>query len=100
MAAAQDIGLAHLVDTTISVVTNDGKIIVGILRGYDQATNLILEECHERVYSSKSGVEQHMLGLYLIRGDNIAVIGELDEEVDSKIDFSQVRAAPLKSILH
>ena len=25
----------------------------GILRGYDQATNLILDECHERVYSSK-----------------------------------------------
>ena len=25
----------------------------GTLRGYDQATNLILDECHERVYSSK-----------------------------------------------
>lgn len=24
----------------------------GILRGYDQATNLILEDCHERVYSA------------------------------------------------
>lgn len=27
--------------------------VQGILRGYDQATNLILDECHERVYSSK-----------------------------------------------
>lgn len=27
----------------------------GTLRGYDQATNLILDECHERVYSSKAG---------------------------------------------
>ena len=25
----------------------------GILRGFDQATNMILDECHERVYSSK-----------------------------------------------
>ena len=27
----------------------------GTLRGYDQATNLILDECHERVYSTKVG---------------------------------------------
>ena len=25
----------------------------GLLRGYDQATNLILDECHERVFSVK-----------------------------------------------
>ena len=36
---------------TIAVITNDGRSIVGILRGYDQATNIILDECHERVYS-------------------------------------------------
>lgn len=26
-----------------------------MLRGYDQVINLILDECHERVYSSKVG---------------------------------------------
>lgn len=84
-------------------------LLQGTLRGYDQATNLILDECHERVYSSKvgqrvgpaarlgishapaasgpgvdppprplasctpqqSGVEQLVLGLYVIRGDNM-----------------------------
>lgn len=30
-------------------------LVQGTLRGYDQATNLILDECHERVYSSKVG---------------------------------------------
>ncbi len=39
---------------TIAVVTNDGRNIVGVLRGYDQATNLILDECHERVYSMQA----------------------------------------------
>ena len=29
-------------------------VLQGTLRGYDQATNLILDECHERVYSSKA----------------------------------------------
>ena len=28
-------------------------LLQGILRGYDQATNLILDDCHERVYSTK-----------------------------------------------
>ena len=31
---------------------------MGVLRGYDQTTNLILDEAHERVYSSRAGVEQ------------------------------------------
>ena len=53
-------------DTQISVITNDGRNIIGILRGFDQTTNLILEECFERVYSEDSGVEQAVLGLYII----------------------------------
>lgn len=28
-------------------------IMQGVLRGFDQATNLILDESHERVYSTK-----------------------------------------------
>lgn len=112
---------------TISVITNDGRNIVvrlcliappfsqvlaarraqtlaaqGILRGYDQATNLILDECHERVFSSKvmavlctclalvcllsnkslklrlnvqSGVDQVVLGgLHVVRGDNMCAL--------------------------
>ena len=43
----------------------------GTLKGFDQTINLILDESHERVYSSASGVEQVVLGLYIIRGDNM-----------------------------
>ncbi|KAG6418614.1 hypothetical protein SASPL_120818 [Salvia splendens] len=46
-------GLETLVDQTISIITNDGRNIVGILKGFDQATNIILDESHERVYSTK-----------------------------------------------
>ncbi|KAK6269733.1 hypothetical protein POUND7_006838, partial [Theobroma cacao] len=68
-------GLESLVDRmqTISVITNDGRNIVGILKGFDQATNIILDESHERVYSTKEGVQQLVLGLYIIRGDNMYV---------------------------
>ena len=43
----------------------------GILKGCDQTVNLILENSHERVYSSSAGVEKVPLGLYIIRGDNM-----------------------------
>ena len=55
----------------ITVITNDGRNIVGNLRGFDQTTNLILDECHERIFSPEEGVQQEVLGLYIIRGDNM-----------------------------
>ena len=45
--------------------------IQGTLKGFDQTINLILDESHERVYSTSQGVEQVILGLYIIRGDNV-----------------------------
>ncbi|GFP94279.1 sm-like protein lsm8, partial [Phtheirospermum japonicum] len=62
---------------TISIITNDGRNIVGVLKGFDQATNIILDESHERVYSTKEGVQQLVLGLYIIRGDNMYDIPQL-----------------------
>ncbi|CAN0921807.1 Sm-like protein LSM8 [Linum grandiflorum] len=97
---ATGLGLESLVDQTISVITNDGRNIVGNLKGFDQATNIILDESHERVYSTKEGVQQLVLGLYIIRGDNISVIGELDEDLDAQLDMSNLRAHPLKPVSH
>ncbi|XP_042389157.1 sm-like protein LSM8 isoform X1 [Zingiber officinale] len=126
-------GLESLVNQTISIITNDGRIIVGTLRGFDQATNIILDESHERVYSTRvsyslystvilffflpistfnplclfllsiilqEGVQQLALGLYIIRGDNISVVGELDEELDLVNDLSKIKAHPLKPVIH
>ncbi|CAL5096622.1 unnamed protein product [Urochloa decumbens] len=91
--------LESLVNQVISVITNDGRNIVGTLRGFDQATNIILDESHERVYSTKEGVQQLVLGLYIIRGDNI-VVGEVDEDLDARLDLSKLRAHPLKPVIH
>mmetsp|Transcript_48 Transcript_48/g.117 ORF Transcript_48/g.117 Transcript_48/m.117 type:complete len:96 (+) Transcript_48:53-340(+) len=93
-------GLEEFVDQTVQIATNDGRIIVGMLKGFDQLTNVILDECHERVYSSTQGVDQVVLGLYIVRGDNIAIIGLIDEQKDSKINLSQLRAEPLKPVVH
>ena len=96
----ENTALKEMIGKQISVITCDGRNIVGTLRGYDQVTNVILEECHERVYSLDAGVEQVVLGLYIIRGDNIAIIGEIDPERDAKTDLSKVRAEAMKPVSH
>ncbi|XP_060076424.1 U6 snRNA-associated Sm-like protein LSm8 [Ylistrum balloti] len=92
--------LESYVNHTVSIVTADGRIIVGTLKGFDQTINLILDESHERVYSSSQGVEQVILGLYIIRGDNVAVIGEIDDDTDGGLDFNNIKAEPLNSVIH
>uniref|UniRef100_A0A3P8UTA1 U6 snRNA-associated Sm-like protein LSm8 n=1 Tax=Cynoglossus semilaevis TaxID=244447 RepID=A0A3P8UTA1_CYNSE len=75
-------------------------VFQGTLKGFDQTINLILDESHERVFSSSQGVEQVVLGLYIVRGDNVAVIGEIDEDTDSTLDLGNIRAEPLNSVVH
>ena len=43
---------------------------------------------------------QVVLGLHIVRGDNIAIIGEIDEEIDKRLDLKNVRAEPITSIVH
>ncbi len=70
----------------------------GTLRGCDQVTNIVLEDCHERIYGD--GVEQVLLGLFIVRGDNVAVIGDIDVAKEDKIDFSLVRGTALPAVAH
>mmetsp|Transcript_49374 Transcript_49374/g.130120 ORF Transcript_49374/g.130120 Transcript_49374/m.130120 type:complete len:100 (-) Transcript_49374:68-367(-) len=92
--------LQELLNSQVSVITNDGRILLGILKGLDQKLNVILESCAERVFSKDSGVEQVELGLYIVRGDNIAVVGEVDVDLDSITDWTNLHADPLKHIVH
>lgn len=92
--------LEELVGLTVSVITNDGRNIVGTMKGFDHKTNVILDECHERVYSREAGVEVVELGLYIVRGDNIAVVGELNAEMDAKLDFASLRGDPIPPLTH
>lgn len=39
-------------------------------------------------------------GLYLIRGDNVAVVGLVDEELDESINWPQVRGAVVGGVKH
>lgn len=92
--------LESYIKRTVEVITADGRVIVGTLRGFDQTINLILEESQERVFNISGGVEQVQLGLYIVRGDNVAVIGEVDEELDKQLEFQEMKAEPLNPVSH
>lgn len=64
---------AHLAQAIIDSIDSKTEIKQGVLKGFDQTTNIILQDCHERVFSPTAGVEQVPLGLYIIRGDNMCV---------------------------
>lgn len=40
------------------------------------------------------------LGLYLVRGENVCVVGLVDEALDESIDWTQVRGDPIGTTKH
>lgn len=90
--------LQGYVDRRVLVVLQDGRVIIGTLAGYDQKSNVVLSDSKERVYSTDEPVEEIPLGLYLVKGDQIVLIGELDLEKDESTEPSNIRAEPLPAI--
>ncbi|KAH9919867.1 uncharacterized protein B0H18DRAFT_981749 [Fomitopsis serialis] len=90
--------LQGYVDHRVLLILQDGRAIVGVMAGYDQKSNVVLSDSKERVYSMDDGVEEIPLGLYLVKGDQIVLIGELDEALEQSVDLSTIRAEPLPPI--
>lgn len=94
------------------LLTNDGRIFVGILHGFDSSTNITLITAHERIYSREAGVGVKQLGCQIIRGDMLyisyyilciiirAIVGLIDESVEETIDYENTRANPIPPIMH
>ncbi|KAI5814978.1 hypothetical protein BZA77DRAFT_317257 [Pyronema omphalodes] len=95
--------LGPFVGKTVTILTSDGRILTGQLLGHDQTTNLILSSTVERIFSPPDSEEQSQEvehGLYLIRGDNVAVCGLVDEEREGGIDWTMLKAQPLGGVKH
>lgn len=58
------------------MVLRDGRKVYGILRSYDQFGNMVLDDTIERLYLDLEFAEDH-LGTFLVRGENIVLVGEL-----------------------
>ena len=94
--------LSEWTNKTITILTTDGRLITGILKGYDQLQNLIVSKSYEKVYSTDAPPERVELGLSVVRGDNVAVVAEVDEEDQNgkkEEEEADVRADPIKAIV-
>lgn len=73
------------------LMTNDGRTFRGILKSFDQRTNLILGDCVEHVYpvdaESEGTTQMHEeeMGVYFVRGDNIAMIGQVEPDLEEQV---------------
>eukprot|EP01039_Chlorochromonas_danica_P006384 gene6384-7038_t len=70
--------LADYLDKKLAVLLQDGRYLVGVLRTYDQYLNLVLHRTIERLIFQEFYSETE-IGLYVVRGDNIVLFGEVDE---------------------
>ena len=85
--------LVEQLDRRIMIVLRDGRHLVGVLRSFDQFSNMVVEDTSERrVLHLKKGGDticyytDIQLGLYLIRGDSMVLLGEVDTEENSVQD--------------
>ncbi|GAB2269061.1 Sm-like protein lsm1b [Dionaea muscipula] len=71
--------LATYLDRKLLVLLRDGRKLLGTLRSFDQYANAVLEGAYERVIVGDL-YSDIPLGLYVIRGENVVLIGEVDVE--------------------
>ncbi|KAJ5161538.1 hypothetical protein N7492_006930 [Penicillium capsulatum] len=91
--------LQQYIDKKVLIITVDGRTLLGKLLSTDQTTNLILTETVERIIRTPEDDEpssQIEHGLYLIRGDNVVVCGEVDEKIDADIDWAKVKGEVIR----
>lgn len=67
----------------------DYKVLIGYLRSVDQFGNLLLQGTIERIHIGNEYGDIPR-GIYLVRGENVALCGEIDAELESKQPLKQV----------
>ncbi|KAM3321223.1 sm-like protein LSM1B isoform X1 [Capsicum chacoense] len=71
--------LASYLDRKILILLRDGREFLGTFRSFDQYANIVLEGTLERIMVGNLFCDIP-LGLYIIRGENIMLIGERESD--------------------
>ncbi|GIY55518.1 u6 snRNA-associated Sm-like protein LSm1 [Caerostris darwini] len=86
--------LKHL-DKRILVWLRDGRLFMGKLRSVDQFNNLIMYEATERVYNKKEFGDIPQ-GVLMVRGENIALLGESTDSKDWRYGGEKLLASQVQ----
>lgn len=68
--------LSKYVNEKIRVKFTGGREVTGILKGYDQLLNLVLDEVEEE--ASETSPKPRQLGLVVLRGPTITILSPVD----------------------
>lgn len=88
--------LVEELDKKLLVMLRDGSKILGTLRSFDQFANIVLQDAVERIIvgSSYSDIP---LGLYIVRGENVVLMGEVEEATETQgltmVDNDEIKRA-------
>ena len=99
--------MVEQLDRRLLVILRDGRHLVGILRTFDQFSNMVLQETSERRILVVAGGEEQAedgayagggnggavcyqtdieLGLFVIRGDSVVLFGEVEDDEEGRSD--------------
>ena len=71
--------LASYLDKKVVLQLRDDRKLIGVLRSFDQFANVVMEGAYERIIVGDLYCDMR-LGLYVVRGENVVLTGELDLE--------------------
>lgn len=89
---------AEQLDKLVIAVLRDGRHIIGTLASYDHFGSIVLQDARERHFASGKFCDLPMGGIYLIRGENLTLVGEVDGDTDAanpllvEAEWEEVRA--------
>jgi len=71
----------------IGVSLRDGRQFQGWLRSFDQYANLVLDGTVERLVSDAAYCDIE-IGIFIVRGENVMMLGEIDPEGEARFQAS------------
>lgn len=84
--------LYEQLDKLVLVCLRDGRNFFGWLRSFDQYANLVLDNTVERLTVDNIYADVP-IGIFVIRGENVMLLGEVDEEKELKVGESMTQVS-------
>ncbi len=90
--------LVEELDKKLLFQLRDGRKIIGMLRSFDQFANMVVEEAVERIIVG-TVYNDLPLGIYLIRGENLVLMGQIDAEREAPPGLTRVDERAIREAL-
>ena len=79
----------------VSVVTRDGRHLLGMLESSDAQMNVVLSNTIERLYSPSAEPIETSVGVLMLRGLNVVCVSLVNTIDEAAIRITDLRCEPL-----